>query len=272
MAVLTAAGTSVQLLTDLGGTPSAGDSVYVGKGNLKYTDAAENDRSGTDLLLFELLPGWYGDFDEATPLKVVLNQTSTGILRLKWAGQRSYVRSTSMAAGVIYRIEQDPASGGAVHLSECDNEVYIQRAGVLHAASTADISKYYAGGFSVGHLYKSGPTVAECVAAGQAQVNLSRAATLVRALEQSVITITEEAIAPTHCYVDGGRVNHGGGNMTNLYLNGGILDLTRSPGPFTVTNRYAYQPTTILIKKGGLGEPTYTNKPIDYNPPRVVEV
>lgn len=262
-------GESTHLGTDLGSpTLAAGDRVFMGRGNQDYTNATANDMSATDLLLVETRPGWRGDFPEAAPLKIVANRSAAGRLRMQWGGRKSYVRSTSMASGVIYGIEQDPAAGGMVVLAECDVELYGLRGGVLLALSTADVSKLYAGGFGVAHLTQGGPAMAECIAGGNSTVHLERAATLISAVQGGTLKVLRDTIAPTHVYAMGGKLEYGGGNMTNLYLYGGTLDLTKMNGPLTVTNRYAYG-TTRLILKQGMAEPTWTNKPVDVHPPIV---
>jgi hypothetical protein len=266
MPTYSTAGTSKTLQTDMG-TPSlaAGDAVYIGRGSLDYDNAGSNDMSATDLLLVELLSGWRGNFPESAPLKLVANRSNAGRVKIRWGGQRMYLRSISMAAGVIYGIEQDPAAGGTVMLSEVDCETYTVRGGVLHALASADINKGYTSGFGLAHFYASGPTMAEARAGGSSTLNLHRDAALAGAYENGTLNINEVAV--TIATLDlAGRVNHRGGNVGDVNLLGGIWDLTEVPFPITVTNRNAYLPTTILLKVGQ-PEPTWTNKPVDVNPP-----
>lgn len=263
-------GVASDFLVDLGSpTLAAGDIVYAGRGSATYNVAASNNLSATDLLRVELLPGFGGDFPDTAPLKLVCDRASTGKLLMKWSGKKTYLRSTSMAAGVVYWIELDPAANGQLVLSDVDNELLLQRRGILQATSTADINKYYGCGSANAVLLKSGPTMAECLVGGNAQVDLQRLATLLGVYEQGRLTVSE-VVAPTNVYVNGGWLDYRGGAITNLYLYGGTMDLTNLPGPITITNRYAYQPTRILLRRSGVGEPTWTNKPIDYNPPEIV--
>lgn len=270
MANIISGGINPNLGSDLSGALSAGDSLYIGQGSVEYNVAGANDISGTDLARIELQPGWLGDFASGVPLIAKCDRTSTGILLIKWSGRKSYIKSAS-AATVIYRVEMEPSKGGIIDYSSADTEIFLQRSGTLLAQSTADISKFYAGGSAVGHLLESGPTVAECVAGGNSMVHLSRAATLINVGDQARVKVLKNSITPTNVYMygNGAALEYMGGNITNLYLYGGVLDLRNLPAPITVTNRYAYLPTTILVNPSGAGEPTWTNKPIDYNPPRI---
>lgn len=268
MATYSGAGTSSDLATDIGvalGALADGDALYVGRGSATYTGS--NDTSAKDLLTVETLPGFFGDFPEASPLKIVSNRTAAGRVRMKWSGKKSYLKSTG--AGVIYWLELEPAQNGQLVFSDADNEITLQRSGNLQAVSTADINKYYACGFAMASLLKSGPTMAECVLSGNAYADLQRAATLIAAYQNSKLLVSEASITPTNVYVNGGTIDYRGGNGTNLYLYGGVMDLTGLSQPITFTNRYAYEPTVILLKRSGVGEPTWTNKVVDYNPPEI---
>ncbi len=270
MAIRTVTGANQNLTTDLGGTVSGGDTVYVGFGSVNYNNASGNDLSAADLVLFETRPGWDGSIASGAPLKLVCNQTNTGIARLHWAGREIYLQSSS-GSGVIYRIEIAPTGGGKVFLSTCDNEILIQTAGVLEAEATADLENVYVMNRAQALLKESGPEMTTLRVGGDARVECQRDFVNGYVSGAGQLRVTRAAVTPSILEFNGGYVDWRGGNITDLYVYGAnnVLDLRGMPTVLTVSNK-RFRGFLEIWLTADQPEPTFSSTVDEYVKARIV--
>jgi len=126
--------TSTTLTTDLGGTVSAGDTVLMEQGALKYT---ASDLSASDLANFTLTEGFRGTFRDAGELKIVANRSGTGVFENRSNAQRIELRSTGPTFKVA-TIIQDGTGELALRELLCDLLVCVRGTTYINANVDVD--------------------------------------------------------------------------------------------------------------------------------------
>lgn len=238
---------SSNLTTALGGTVTANDRLFIAKWASKYS--LGTDLTAFDLLAVNFLPGWTGDIGtSATPAKFVVNQTSTGVLKLNGSGRLAFI-SSAAGPGVIYRFVMDSAPC-QLTLETTDTEEYVGLAGNAEIKSTADVNKAYISGGS--HIFnESGPTMAELQVFQEGHAASIRNMTVADVFGRGRLEVLKDTVAATTLKVrDQALVVYAGAVPTTIELYGGVLDLTRITRPWTV-NRKVFGPARIRLAKNG---------------------
>lgn len=244
MAIVHNTSDDATLLAALGGSLSAGDSVYLSRDQKPFTDA---DVSGTDLLLFEVGPEFRQDvWDERFTL--TLNRTATGVFRNNSRSRRVYVESTS-SAGVIHNVYHKPLSGGMLRLGSMNTELAVAAGGSMTLAAGCDcaVARFFSASGRI--EYDSGsfgmPTLQ---AYGDGVIELQRAvATLLEVNDAQRVRVTRSEATLANPKVLSERATLelvDCGAISNLVVLG-LLDLSNLSRPVTITNYTFGQPVVV---------------------------
>jgi hypothetical protein len=252
MATRTITSANTTLTSALSGSLSAGDTVYINKFAIDFTNA---DLSATDLLNVTLTAGFAGTFKaEANgQLKLVVNQTSTGVVINQSASPRIDLVSTS-STGVIYEIRNQPAVGGLLTLStlKCTNFYQVDR-GNARIAADVDLTNAYISAGRVEFVEGNSFTTTLITVGDDAAVTLNRDVTTLNVEGDCQVTINSSYCTPTTINLRGGTLYVAEcGTIAALNGTSGTADFSRVTIPTTVTARACGPGVEIILPKSGL--------------------
>lgn len=241
MATRTITSQNTSLITALGGTVNANDSVYINNYAVDYSAA---DLSATDLARVELTPGYSGRMTAAAgaQLKLVVNQTGSGILVNRSNSPELEIISTS-ASGVIATIVDEPAFGGAkVTIDICaPTEVFGPGVNTRFFGASCDLSSavvWLSDGRTVFRKTASAATypVATLNLGGNAVAECHRDATTVNIGGNAVFAAMDSDCSPTTVNMQGGRFDMGKCSAVGtLQGSSGVVDQRNLTTPITIS-------------------------------------
>lgn len=277
MANRTLAATSGVLTADLGGTISAGDSVFIGQYAVAYTDGQLRDTTGgsttRDLLRVSLGPGFRGALTAANggQLKTIVNQSSTGYFEDKSNASAVELVSDSSAA-VIYDIRYGPPNGHTLSVNTADiDRLFGFENGTVVVQAAADLATAYVSA-GAHRFHASAYALTALHAGGTAVVTLSRDVANIYAEGSCYITIDNTAVSPSgKVYLRGGTVKWiRGGTCADLECNtSGVADFSELSEPVTISDRHMGPGSTLILSKNGI-QPTFSATNDTGGGPRIV--
>lgn len=222
------------LVTSLGGSISAGDSIYLSESHRTY--AGNNDLTGDDLLLVHATPGFRGNFEAADPLKVVVNQSSSGELIVEFGGQEFWVQSSS-SSGVIYEARFKPTNAGTVYLGPCNCENARVLASLAVIQAGADVANLYVDGAgAVADVREDASYALTLAKVLMGRMTLRRDVGTLTIGKAGEVHVLDDAVSPTTVNLQGGilRAEYMG-NVGTLNGDAGVLDISRLNRPMTIS-------------------------------------
>jgi len=266
------------IITALGGTVNAADSVYIDKYAIDFNPA---DLSAADLTRLELGSGYSGRMTAAAgaALKCVVDQTGAGVLVNRSNSPQLEITSTS-AAGVIATFVNAPAFNGTVKLDTAKPTVIYQPLpSTLTLGSSCDLS--HASGLIVitkgrcilektasAATYKA----TEVTAGGDAVIDCARDVGIVNVEAGGTFRCTSDHCSPTTVNMRGGTFVMGPcSGITTLQGNTGVVDQTGVCAPVTIATMHL-APTVIILRSSRSVVPTVTTDNSPAGGPRIVMV
>lgn len=251
MTTRTIQSSNVNLLAALGSTVNAADTVFINK---YATDFTNGDISSADLTALTLTAGFAGTFkaEAGGQLKLVVNQSSTGVLTNQSSSPRIDLVSTS-STGVIYEIRNQPAVGGLLTLAtlKCTNFYQVDR-GNVRIGADVDMTNAYIDGGRV-EFVESNSFTTTTITADSGSVVLNRDVGTLNVEGDVEVTINSSYCTPTTINMRGGiLIVAECGTIAALNGFSGLVDFTRVTVPTTVTARACGPGVTIRLPKSGL--------------------
>lgn len=257
---------STNLLTSLGGTVSAGDSVFIDRYSIDYV--AGTDRSAADLILVMIGPEFGGTFDGAGALVLVCDQTSTGKFINNGGGKIVRVRSSS-GAGVIWQIEIGPTGGSCqTHVDTCTTTNLVGTAGenFLHTAFTGTTGFIYGGNFTHDESGVAMTTLNIWGGKWDEYCDITTVNLYNGEFNAMIVTVS-----PTTVNQHGGKFGcRNIGNIGTYNGNAGVWDLRGLSHKITVTTANLAPGLTILKDKNTDRLLTITTTNTLYGPPKII--
>lgn len=238
--------TSNNLLTAIGGVaPSAGDSVIVRNGSIRY-DAGLS--FANDLLLVHLRAGFTGDIQDSN-LIFTANRTSTGQFINEFGGRLIRAASTS-SSGVWHILKHAPSAGGAAFYQTATVDLAFVHAGsAIFADDTTVTDITVSGGVCELRASSNATTTARCAAG---VLKLNRDVTTLDVSGTGRVEIDNTAVSPGTTNVRGGTIIYGRVGSSGGALNGyaGVLDFRGCTQAVTFASGSLYPGVTILKPRG----------------------
>lgn len=236
------------LITALGGTVTANDSVYLDRYGTAYSSA---DLSAYDLLLLHLTRGFSSELTAANgaQLKAVVDQTGAGVLLNEFSGKLLEIISTS-SSGVIKTIINRPQDAAAtVRLNTMLVTSLLHLMGNLIVESAVNATTMWVIGSKAYIRYGSNAMTTLHVGNGGV-ATLERDITDVNVNGSGELLLNDTRVSP------GGTVTLNGGTLkiartgtiTSMAGSTGVLDIRECETPFTVSAR-AFGPGVTILRR-----------------------
>lgn len=232
---------STELQTALGGVPAAGSDVYISRYASQF--ASLMDLSANDLLSFRITAGFTGLF--TTEAVLTVNNGGSGKI-INEGGSKAVRIKAASGAGVLYYIENNPLSGGAMYVGQGTITTAINKSGLLDFSDQSIITNAYSTGGTMNLPYCSTALTGLYIRGGS--VLLGRdVGTL--SIYAGVCTINDTRVSPTTVNVEpGGTLRlKACGNIGTLNASGGTIDFTELTEPITISTTNI-EPGVTFIK------------------------
>lgn len=256
MAILNNTVDNVNLVTALGATPAANDTI-------KITDYATYFTGGltytADFTAVVFGKGWTGSITGASTFRFVTNQAGAGKVDVRFGGSvlnLSSTNSTTKHAKVVIA----PAAGGTVNYADClSDEVFVLR-GSLVGADTYDPNSVVQVGGSVRLEGGSSPQTTTTYVICGGEVEIKRIVTTLTATGEANVTMDNASgsIGTANLFND--RTTWKAGNCTtklNLYR--GVLDLSEATKEITFADYLLAEGATVILPSSSVMANPFTD-------------
>lgn len=246
---------STSVLASLGGTVSNTDTVYFQQFATKYLSAG--DLSAADLTAVYFTEGCRCNFstDAGGGLKLVVNQTSTGVVVNRSACPQIDIISTS-ASGVVYKVTHN--GSGVMTLGTMAVNTVAALSGALTIGASVNATTVIVDGPDAAVTFiEDNSYPATTVEVNQGRLLMARDFTTLTMRGTADVTLQSSTITGTTLTMNGGRLSVRNASTVGTF-NGyaGVVDCTQAETLPTFTTSVHHPGLVIRLRKGQ-SEPTW---------------